>query len=104
MTAAVSVSLPAAEALANFDDLPDGVLVVDAAAVADNAAFVEHEHFRRARGPEPVGEDVADVLQHGEGDVVGTHVTGHVADAVLGVGVDADEGDAARLVLTRRKT
>ena len=31
MTAAVPVSLPVTEALASFDDLPDGVLVVDAA-------------------------------------------------------------------------
>ena len=42
MTAAVPVSLPATEALASFDDLPDGVLVVDAAGrvLQANLAFL----------------------------------------------------------------
>src|SRR5262249_32690136 len=54
----------------------DAVLVVDAAAVAHLALAVEDERFRRPLRLELVGDDVAGVLQDGEGQLVLLRVLG----------------------------
>ena len=50
MSAAVSVPLPAAEALAHYDDLPDGVLVLDVTGRVLHANLAFLELIDRARG------------------------------------------------------
>ena len=46
------------------------VLIVDAAVVADDAILIEQEDFELPRGPEVVGEPIADVLDDRKLDLV----------------------------------
>src|SRR5262249_20145320 len=73
------------------------VAVVDAAAVAEHAAGIHDEDFRRHLGPEGLGDAELLVAADGEADL-------EVADGggeggrLVGGGADTDEADAAFLV------
>ena len=63
-----------------------------AVVVGDNRVLaVEEEHFGRAPRPKKVGDNIAGVAQHGEGDGELLRVRGDAFRIVLAVGVDGEE-------------
>ena len=75
-------------------DRLEAVLVVDAAAIADHAAGVEHDHFGRALGAHRVGHDLVQILENREFDFMLAREGGDLGDRVLAVRVDAEEDDS----------
>ena len=74
----------------------DAVLIVDASLVQNLARAVEDERFRRAVRAELIGDDIGDVLQHGEGDAVFPGMGGDADGRILVVRIDGDERHVAR--------
>ena len=77
----------------------DVVLIVDPASIADRPLGVQDENFRRALDSQLIGQDIIDVFQDGELDAGVFGKAGDLRNAVLLIGVDAQELDAFGLVV-----
>src|SRR5205823_4622824 len=70
----------------------DAVLIVDPSAVANPPLRIEHKHFWGADGAEQVGDAVVGVLEDRETQVMLPSEAADVAQLVVLVGVDAEDG------------
>ena len=71
--------------------------------VAHDALAVEHERFRRPHRSEQISDRVIQVLQDRKGKSVRPDEGADRGQRILGVGVDAEERDAARVVLPTQR-
>src|SRR5438132_13261789 len=78
----------------------NGILVVNPSLVAQHALLIEHKSLRRARGAEPVGDNLPGVLQDRKREVMAFSIARDLGDGIMLVGVDGEQDDSPGLELT----